>query len=175
LNSLQSNEVETFANYFLLCKDFANQLDDASLASMTSSQQQKYLEARDFYADELEPVDFERLCGGRSKELLLQESLCSRISQAVPQMTLNEAKEILIEVEEYQRANLPKFCSALDIPPDDKELFRVSRWSAHDYLHKTHGLEIEELHFFVDFYDMYFRPNEICSPFSPSGLELQYQ
>lgn len=54
---------------------------------MTDLQQQKYLEACDLYADELEPVDFERICGGRSKDLLLQDSLSSRVSQAAPEMT----------------------------------------------------------------------------------------
>jgi len=71
-------------------------------------------------------------------------------------LTLNAAKEILVQIEEYEHKNLPKFCSALELPHDNADLLKAARWSAHDYLYKNYNLEIEELYFFIDFYDMYF-------------------
>ena len=89
---------------------------------------------------------------------------------AAPALSLGDAKDVLIKIEEYQRQNLPRFCSALDLAADDSDLFKVTRWSAQDHLFKTYGLEIEELLFFIDFFDMYFGPQQIYSPLSPSVL-----
>ena len=77
---------------------------------------------------------------------------------------------MLAEVTDYQTANFSRFCEALEITPDSESselgpLMDVLRWSALDELYRRYGIEIEELHFCLDF-GLKSQPELIVSPLS---------
>jgi len=85
-------------------------------------------------------------------------------------MTLIEAHGILAEINQYQRQSFPRFCKALEMTPDETSignLYQIVRWSAQDFLFSKYGIEMEELHFFIDHAENCFGPPEqLVSPLS---------
>ena len=108
------------------------------------------------------------VCGSNSADGVVFEAISDILRQRHPEMTLIEAHGMLAEISQYERQTFPRFCEALEMTPDETsfgQLYQVIRWSAHDYLHDKYGIEMEELHFFIDHAENCFgQPEQIISP-----------